>query len=80
MGSKNTVNNKDSVGRGLSRIGEGQRLCISVPEAAMMIGISRNNCYDLVKEHKLPSIRIGEKRIVIPKAALEEFLKKGVTT
>jgi len=54
------------------------RLCVTVPEAAEMLGISRNFAYQLVREGKLPSIRFG-KRILIPKVALEKMLEKGVS-
>ena len=53
-----------------------RRLCVTVPEAAKMLGISRNFCYQLVREGKLPSIRFG-KRILIPLAALEKMLEEG---
>jgi excisionase family DNA binding protein len=54
-----------------------RRLCVTVPEAAEMLGISRNFAYQLVREGKLPSIRFG-KRILIPRAALEKMLERGV--
>ena len=54
-----------------------KRLCVTVPEAAAMLGISRNFAYQLVREGKLPSIRFG-KRILIPRVALEKMLEKGV--
>ena len=54
-----------------------RRLCVTVPEAAKMLGISRNFAYQLVREGKLPSVRFG-KRILIPIAALEKMLEKGV--
>lgn len=53
-----------------------KRLCIRVPEAAEMLGISRNFAYELVKRGELPSIRFG-KRIVIPKIALEKRLEEA---
>jgi len=53
-----------------------RRLCVTVPEAAEMLGMSRNFAYQLVREGKLPSIRFG-KRILIPKAALEKMLEEG---
>ena len=63
--------------RGLSRHATiDRRLCVTVPEAAKMLGISRNFCYQLVREGKLPSIRFG-KRILIPLAALEKMLEEG---
>jgi excisionase family DNA binding protein len=54
-----------------------RRLCVTVPEAAEMLPISRNFAYQLVREGKLPSIRFG-KRILIPRVALEKMLEKGV--
>jgi excisionase family DNA binding protein len=63
--------------RGLSRYDTiDRRLCVTVPEAAKMLGISRNFCYQLVREGKLPSIRFG-KRILIPIVALDKMLEKG---
>jgi len=54
-----------------------KRLCLKVPEAAAMLGISRNFGYDLVKQGKLPVLKFG-KRLLIPRAALEKMLEKGV--
>lgn len=54
------------------------RLCITVPEAAAMLGVSRNFGYELVKQGQLPVIRFG-KRLLIPRAALERMLDKIVT-
>ena len=59
-------------------MGIDKRLCITVPEAAEMLGISRNFAYELVKQGKLPAIRFG-KRLLIPRVALERMLEKGVT-
>ena len=71
------ANNKGGDSRGLSHYATiDRRLCVTVPEAAEMLGISRNFAYQLVKEGKLPSIRFG-KRILIPRAALEKMLEKG---
>ena len=55
-----------------------KRLCITVPEAAEMLGISRNFAYELVKQGKLPAIRFG-KRLLIARAALDRMLEEGVT-
>ena len=59
-------------------MGIDKRLCITVPEAAEMPGISRNFGYKLVKEGKLPSQRFG-KRILMPRAALDRMLEEGMT-
>lgn len=59
-------------------MGIDKRLCITVPEAAEMLGISRNFAYELVKRGQLPVIRFG-KRLLIPRLALEKRLEEGVT-
>jgi excisionase family DNA binding protein len=55
-----------------------KRLCITVPEAAAMLGISRNFAYELVRQGQLPVIRFG-KRLLIPRAALDRMLVESVT-
>ena len=55
-----------------------KRLCLTVPEAAEMLGISRNFGYELVKQGQLPVIRFG-KRLLIPRVALEKMLEKGMS-
>ena len=52
-----------------------ERLCLSVPEAAKMLGISRGLAYEMARCGKLPTIRFGH-RILIPKAALEKMLNR----
>ena len=54
-----------------------ERLCLTVPEVAKKLGLSRNFTYELVKRGELPSIRLGEKRILIPKIALEKRLEEA---
>ena len=70
----------DAIGggrRGMPRHADmDKRLCISVTELAAMLGLSRNNTYDLVNQKQIPSIKFG-KRILIPRVAIEELLKKG---
>jgi len=55
-----------------------ERYCMTVPEAARKLCISRNFAYELVKQGQLPVIRFG-KRLLIPKIALEKMLEKGVS-
>ena len=50
-------------------------LLLSVVEAATALGIGRNLCYDLVRQRRLPHVRLG-KRILIPRQALEEWLAR----
>lgn len=51
------------------------KLTLSVEEAAKVLGISRNLCYDRVKTGEIPVIKIG-KRLLVPKKALEKLLSE----
>ena len=73
-----SIANSGGGGSGLPRHADlNKRLCITVPEAAAMLCISRNHAYDSVKRGELPVVRFGE-RILIPRIALEKMLEKGV--
>ena len=50
-----------------------QRLTLSVPEAAAMLGISRALAYELVGRGELPVVRLG-RRMVVPRKSLEALL------
>lgn len=50
-----------------------ERLCMTVPEAARLLGISRGLAYELARSGQLPAVRFGH-RILIPKRALERML------
>ena len=53
-----------------------KRLTFTVVEAATLLGIGRNSAYEAIKAGSLPSVQIG-RRILIPRAALDEFLLKA---
>jgi len=57
---------------------EQRRLVVSVPDAAVLLGISRAHAYELVARGELPHLRLG-RRIVIPRAALEALLAVPTT-
>ena len=62
-------------GRGIARprpINE-NKLCYTIPEAAKLLGFSRNFGYELAKTGQLPIIRFG-KRMRVPKAAFDKLL------
>ena len=59
-------------GRQPRRLGEG-KLCYTVPEAAALLGLSRNNGYALARSGELPVIRFG-KRMLVPKAKFHRML------
>lgn len=62
-------------GRGITRPRSGQenRLCYTVPEAAELLGFSRNFGYELARTGQIPIIRFG-KRMLVPKAAFDKML------
>jgi len=77
FGKGNVSKAKGGGGSGLPRHAViEKRLCITVPEAADMLGISRNFAYELVKRQELPVVKFG-KRLLIPRVALERMLEKG---
>jgi len=51
------------------------KLTLTIPEVARALGISRNLCYELARRGGLPVIRLGEKRLVISRVALERMLE-----
>lgn len=55
-----------------------EKITLSVTELANALGIGRSRAYELVNTPGFPAAKIG-KRIVIPVAALNEWLAKGGT-
>ena len=49
------------------------RRTYTVEEAAKLLGLGRNACYDGVKSGQIPSLRVG-KRLLIPRPALDKLL------
>ena len=54
--------------------GNDEKLVMDVKEVASALGISRILAYDLVRQGKIPSIRISARRLLVPKAALAKML------
>lgn len=52
----------------------GERLTLTVEEAATLLGISRAFAYEAVNRGDIPSIRIG-RRVLVPKAGLQRMLE-----
>jgi len=55
----------------------GETLCIGVTTAARLLGVSRNTAYQMARLGQLPTIRCGQRRLVVPKAALMKMLQEG---
>ena len=51
-----------------------EKATMSVPEAAKFLGISRSLAYRLVEVGQIHSVRLGAKRIVIPRDAVEQII------
>ena len=51
-----------------------EKMTYSVPEVANILGIGRNLAYQLVQKGDIPSIRLGEKRLVVPRNVVNELL------
>jgi excisionase family DNA binding protein len=47
---------------------------LTVPEAAKLLRIGKNQAYELVKNGKLSAIKLG-KKIIVPKPALVDFCR-----
>ena len=54
-----------------------QRLTVTVPEAAQLLGVSRMTAYAAVREGSIPSLRIG-RRILVPRGALDRLLAQAI--
>lgn len=52
-----------------------ERLTMTVEEAGESLGISRATAYMLAKNGGIPVIRLGERRLVVPRKALEKLLE-----
>ena len=50
---------------------------LTVPEAACLLGISRNSTYELVRRNRLPHIRLG-RSVRIPRRIFERWIENEV--
>ena len=53
---------------------DGERLTITVEEAAKELGISRALAYEMARTGRLPTLRFG-RRLVVPRRAIERLLE-----
>lgn len=58
---------------------EGERIALSVEQAAAALGIGRSLAYELVRRGELPSVQLGRRR-VIPRELLTSWLESRATT
>jgi excisionase family DNA binding protein len=55
-----------------------ERLVMTVEQVAVALGISRSTAYMLVNTGRLPAIRISDRRIIIPRKAIDELLASAI--
>lgn len=53
-------------------------LTLTVDQAASVLGISRGLAYEMIRQDRLPSVRLG-RRILVPRSALTRFLNEQST-
>lgn len=58
------------------KVEQTEALTVSIPEAARMLGISRNLAYLGAARGEIPTVRIGH-RLLVPKAALKRLLAEA---
>jgi len=56
-----------------------EKLAVSVTEAARLLSVSKSTAYALIEQGLLPAVRVGEKRLIVPVKALEDWLEKQST-
>ena len=52
---------------------EHDSMTVTIREAAKLLGISRNLCYDAVAKGQIPAVRVG-RRLLVPRVALQNLL------
>jgi excisionase family DNA binding protein len=51
-----------------------QKATLTVDEAALILGVSRNSAYQAARAGELPTIKIG-KRLLVPRIAFEKMFE-----
>jgi excisionase family DNA binding protein len=54
-----------------------EKLVYTIEQAAEKLSLSRATAYQLAREGRLPVIRISDRRLIVPKRALEKMLEAG---
>jgi excisionase family DNA binding protein len=53
---------------------DGERLTMSVPEAAKVLGLSRGSAFEAVRRGGIPVLRIG-RRLLVSRKRLQEIIE-----
>lgn len=52
-------------------------LAVTIERAGQLLGISRSLAYQMAKEGTIPTVKLGERRLVVPVIKLELLLSQG---
>ncbi len=52
-----------------------EQALLTVPEVAAQLGMNPRHVYRLIDEGRLPAVRLSERRLRVPRAALEAWLQ-----
>lgn len=58
----------------------GEKLAFSVAEAAAACACSKVLMYQLIREGRIPAVRLSARRLVVPRKKLEQLLEEGGLT
>lgn len=50
---------------------------LSVPEAGRLLGVGRVTAFRLAHEGFIPAMRVGQRKLRVPKVALQELLEQA---
>ena len=51
---------------------------LTIQETARLLRIGRNTCYELVRQQRIPAVRVG-RRLLIPRARLLQWIDASAT-
>lgn len=54
---------------------DAEPLLLSVAQAAALLHIGKDKAYELIASGKLPSVRLGERSVRVPRALLEKWVE-----
>jgi len=50
-------------------------LTLKMGDVAKVLGVSKRVAYDLARQNDFPAVRVGEKRIIVPRDLLRQWLE-----
>jgi len=53
------------------------KACYTVPELATKLGLSVETIYRSIRRKQIPHIKIGDRRLILPKTAIDKWLESA---